>query len=360
MRFLLGLAGSLVVLSLAVVFTGSSQRAEGHVLGAGVSSGSWATPVELAWLRKLGSWDTRLLRGLQSAARVETTPRLAQKLMKRDGRTVVLHSRALEPAGSCAADLTMAVGTPPTARLQLAFDTFHLACEHLQRFHRAITLAINHGQDSKIGKAQAEGKRAAGLLLAADQMLPPGEVRSLPVIAGDVGQSRLEPRFGRVASGLAGKQLEVRCWSKADWRRLIREESSYTHGKLGANTLGFAGIGGTRVNLGPAVCDGLVDLAYGRVRPTDEAGQLMLAAAVVTLSHEPQHSSGIAEESVAECNAIQLANGTAIRLGASPAYAAALVRMYWRHYGEELPAYRSSECRRGGELDLGRADSIWP
>ncbi|MGZ4408689.1 MAG: hypothetical protein ACXVY6_07855, partial [Gaiellaceae bacterium] len=142
--------------------------------------------------------------------------------------------------------------------------------------------------------------------------------------------------------------------------RLIREESRYTHGKLGANTLGFAGIGGTRVNLGPVVCDGLVDLAYRRARPTDEAGQLMFAAAVVTLSHEPQHSKGIAKESVAECNAIQLANGTAIKLGASPAYAAELVRMYWRHYGEELPTYRSSECRTGGKLDLGRPDSIWP
>jgi len=360
MRFLLGLAGSLVVISLAVVFTGSGQRAEGHVLAAGITSGSWATPAELAWLEKLGSWDTRLLRGLKSAARVETTPHLAQKLMKRDGKTVVLHSRALEPAGSCAADLTTTVGAPPTARLHDAFGTFLLACKHLLRFHGAISLAINHSQHSEIGKARAEGKRAAGLLVTADQMLPPGEIRSLPVIAGDVAQSRVEPRFGRVASGLAGKRLEVRCWSGGDWHRLIREESSYTHGKLGANTLGFAGIGGTRVNLGPAVCDGLVDLAYRRARPADEAGQLMLAAAVVTLSHEPQHSIGIAVESVAECNAIQLANRTAIKLGASPAYAAALVRMYWRHYGEELPAYRSGECRRGGELDLGRADSIWP
>jgi hypothetical protein len=361
LRFLLGLAGSLAAVSLGVVLMGSRHDAEeSHVLGAGVTGGSWATPAELAWLEKLGSWDTRLLRGLQSAARVETTPRLAQKLMRRDGRTVVLHSRALERAGSCAADLMTTVGAPPTARLHRAFDTFGLACVHLQRFHGAITLAINHGQDSEIGTAQAEGKRAAHLLLMADQMLPPGEVRSLPVIAGDVGQSRLEPRFGRVASALAGKQLQVRCWSGSDRHRLIREESSYTHGKLGANTLGFAGIGGARVNLGPAVCGGLVDLAYRRARPTDEAGQLMLAAAVVTLSHEPQHSKGIAEESVAECNAIQLANGTAIKLGASSAYAIELVRTYWRHYGEELPAYRSSECRNGGKLDLGRADSIWP
>ena len=186
-----------------------------------------------------------------------------------------------------------------------------------------------------------------------------GEVRS-PVIAGEAQQGRLEPRFGRIASALAGKPLEVRCWSAPNWRDLMREVQSYTDGKLGPGTLAFADIGGTRINLGPGVCDGLVDLAYKRLRPTAESGQLILAAAVVTLSHEPQHSKGIAEESIAECNAIQLASGTAIKLGASPAYAVALVRTYWRYYGEELPAYRSTECRKGGKLDLGRTDSIWP
>jgi hypothetical protein len=191
-------------------------------------------------------------------------------------------------------------------------------------------------------------------------MLPPGEVRALPVIAGNAEQSRIEPRFGRIASRLAGKRIEVRCWSNGDWARLMREEGSYTHGKLGPDTLGFAGIGGSRVNLGPTVCDGLVDLAYDHARPVDDAEQLMLAAAIVTLSHEPQHSKGIAEEFVAECSAIQFASTTAIRLGASAAYTASLVHAYWRHYGEELPAYRSADCRKGGNLDLRRSDSIWP
>ncbi|MDQ2968644.1 MAG: hypothetical protein M3R37_10050 [Actinomycetota bacterium] len=345
---------------LAVGCALSSRQAEGQVLGAGVESGSWATPAELDWLEKLGAWDTRLLRGLQSAARVESTPRLAQKLMQGDGKTMVEHSRALEPAGSCAADLTKEVGPAPSVRLQRAYDTFSAACTHLQRFHGAITLAIDQSQGSKIGTARAEASRAAALLLQADQMLPPGEVRSLPVIAGGTKQSRIEPRFGQIATALGGKRLEVRCWSAADWHHLMREERSYTHGQLGSETLGFAGIGGSRVNLAPAVCEGLVNLAYNGVRPTDESEQLLLAAAVVTLSHEPQHSKGIAEESVAECNAIQLANATAIKLGASPVYAATLVRTYWRHYGEELSAYRSAECRKGGKLDLGDAGSIWP
>jgi hypothetical protein len=197
-------------------------------------------------------------------------------------------------------------------------------------------------------------------LLQAGQTLPPGEVRALPVIAGEADVSRVEPHFGRLASALAGKALEARCWSAEDWGPLMREESRYTHGQLGPQTLAFADIGGTRINLGPAVCAGLVDLAYEGLRPNDDAGQLFLASAVVTLSHEPQHSKGIGEEFVAECNAIQVANGTAIKLGATPAYAAALVRTYWRHYGNELPSYRSAECRKGGTLDLHRAASIWP
>lgn len=336
------------------------QQRTASVLGAGAEGGSWASPAEVAWLGKLGAWDTRLLRGLQTAGRVETTPGLAEKLMQRDGATMVVHARALEPAGSCDSDLTTKVGPAPTVRLQRAYDTFRTACTHLQRFHSAITLAVSQRQASQIDDAQHEATRAAAVLLQADQMLPPGEIRALPVIAGKAEESRIEPRFGRIASRLAGKPIEVRCWSTGDWARLMREEGSYTHGKLRSDTLGFAGIGGSRVNLGPTVCRGLVDLAYDHTRPVDDAAQLMLAAAIVTLSHEPQHSKGIAEEFVAECNAIQLSNRTAIRLGATPAYAASLVHAYWRHYGEELPAYRSAECRKGGSLDLGHADSIWP
>ncbi|MBA3733706.1 MAG: hypothetical protein H0W90_00680 [Actinobacteria bacterium] len=151
LRFFLGLTGSLAAVFLAVGCTVHQRSTEGNVLGAGVESGSWASPAELAWLGKLGAWDTRLLRGLQTAARVETTPGLAKKLMERDGKTVVLHSRALQPASSCNSDLATKVGSAPTVRLQRAYDTFRLACTHLQRFHSAITLAVDQRQNSKIG-----------------------------------------------------------------------------------------------------------------------------------------------------------------------------------------------------------------
>jgi hypothetical protein len=294
-RFLLGLAAGLAAGAFVVGFV-VEPPSSGAVLGAGQAQGTWATPAELAWLERLGRWNHRL--------GANTT--------------------------SCSAELA-AVGPAPTARLRPALSAFRLACSQFDR-----------------------GRDGTPLRYRADQMLPPGEVRPLPVVTGDVQISRIEPRFGQIASALARKAVEVRCWSASDWPHLMREERAYTSG-LGPGVLGFAGIGGARVNLAPEVCDSLVTLAYRQRRPADE----LMAAAVVTLSHEAQHSKGVTAEAVAECYAIQVARRTAMKLGARPDYAASLVRTYWRKYDQELPAYRSAECRRGGALDLGFADSIW-
>jgi hypothetical protein len=359
-RFFLGLLGSLALLSVAVGLAAPGRTAEAHVLGAGAPGGSWATPAELDWLARVGLWDKDLVRGIQSAVRMETTPGVSRRLLAHEGPLLRAHADALGFSRTCMHDLTTDVGRPPTTRLDGAFDAFRLACAHLQRFEGAVSHAIDARSAVSLARAQSEARSAAVRFLQADGLLPPGERRSLPVVAGETDASRVEPRFGRIASSLAGKQVEVRCWSNADWGRLMREEEVYTAGTLGPNTLAFAGIGGDRVNLGPGVCTGLAGLAYAAARPADDAGRLLLATAIVTLGHEPQHSRGIATEAVAECNAIQLAPAVARRLGVSPAYAASLVRLYWTHYAEELPAYRSGDCHRGGTLDLGRSDSIWP
>jgi hypothetical protein len=301
-RFLLGMAASLVAAAFVAGCGAAHQR--GDVLAAGQEQGAWASPAELAWLKRVGAWELRLMRSLE---------------------------RTALPVEDCAAGLSTQVGPAPTVRLRRALEILRGACSH--------------------GSAD---------LLAANELLPPGEARQLPVIAADTGGSRVEPRFGRVASPLAGKGVEARCWSMPDWRHLMREERSFTGGRLGPDTLGFADINGNRVNLAPDVCQALVDLAYNHVQPENEAGRLMLGVAVVTLSHEAQHSKGVAREAEAECNAIQVAHRTAMKLGATESYAASLVRAYWSHYDEELKAYRSPDCRDGGALDLGYADSIWP
>jgi hypothetical protein len=203
------------------------------------------------------------------------------------------------------------------------------------------------------------GGSLAGLLLVLGFVFP--SPRPAGQVLGTLAErtAPVEPRLNRVASVLATKQVDVRCWSRSDWPRVMREQSAYAGGRLTPATLGVADIGGTHIDLSPTVCHGLVDLVDRRARPGGDPGQMRLASALVTLTHEPQHSKGIAAEAVAECYAIQFAPRTAALLGVGRAYAASLLRTYWRHYSQELADYRSAECRRGGTLDLGRADSVW-
>jgi hypothetical protein len=356
-RFLLGLSAALCAAVFAVGC--AVEERSGAVLGAGQAGGTWASAAELSWLARLGAWDARLIHGLREAARIERSPLLAGRLAAHHSATVERHENALAATGSCSADLLRQVGPAPSDRLRTAHTTFSRACLHLERFRGAMRSALRVGGENQMRRAQLEARKGSALLLRADQMIPPGEVRALPVIGGESAESRIEPSLGRLASALAGKAIQVRCWSPGDWHRLMREEAAYTRGQLGSDTLGFAGIAGNRVNLAPEVCNSLVRLAYRGERPEGEAEQLLLAAAVITLSHEPQHSRGISDEAVAECNAIQVAHRTATKLGANRQYAAVLVRMYWRHYDEELASYRSPDCRDGGALDRGYAGSIW-
>jgi hypothetical protein len=200
----------------------------------------------------------------------------------------------------------------------------------------------------------------AGLSLVVGFAISPARPEAHVLGAVAEGGRPIEALANHVASVLADKRVRVRCWSTSQWPRLTRRESVHADGKLNSATLGFADIGGTRINLSPTVCDGLADLVDRNVRPKDEVGRLRLAAALVTLTHEPQHSKGVAAEAVAECNAIQLAPLTARTLGVPRHYAAMLVQTYWRHYGNALPGYRSPECRKGGALDLHRPESVWP
>jgi hypothetical protein len=364
MRLGAGLVAALGCLLLvgcaAATHQAKAKQDTGGVLGAGQRGGAWASDAELAWLTKLGVWDTRLLAGLRRAGEIESSPRLVRKLLRHDSATILAHNDALAVANTCSADLRNSVGSPPTERLQRTLETFERACTHLQRFHNAMTLAVFRGEEYLFRQARAEAARGGELMLRADSSLPPGELRSLPVIAGDSTRSRIEPRFGRVASWLAGKPVEVRCWSQADWTRLLREEKAYTKHRIDEDTLGFAGIEGSRANLAPDVCDALVDLAYHEARPSSALARFPLAAAIVTLAHEPQHSKGVAVEAQAECYAIQLAAQTARRLGVDPAYAGGLAQLYWEHYGEELPVYRSPQCLNGGAYDLHPETSAWP
>ena len=191
-------------------------------------------------------------------------------------------------------------------------------------------------------------------------LLPPGEKQRLPVERGAAGKSRVDPRYGEIASAIAEKEVEARCWSRKDWARLLVEEKVLTRGHITEALLAFASAGGQRINLGPVVCRHLDALVYDGKRPREPLRQLGLAQALGALVHESRHAAGVADEPTAECEAIQLLPKAAQAARVEPAYASELTRLAWESY-PGLPAeYRAAECRDGGELDLTPGDGRFP
>lgn len=174
----------------------------------------------------------------------------------------------------------------------------------------------------------------------------------LPAIADPSSQSRIDPVFGRVASALAGRAVEVRCWSAADWPKVTVLDP--------VETGGFADLAAGTVNLPPNVCGPLDALAYTPTHrfaaPTWEA-----IAAVHILAHEAAHLGGAGpNEAYAECDAVQSTARAAELLGVDAPYARWMAWLDWTHLYPDLPAsYRSPDCRPGGALDRHLADG-WP
>lgn len=185
--------------------------------------------------------------------------------------------------------------------------------------------------------------------------------KPLPTRDGVTSASRIEPRFGRVASSLAGKPAQVRCWSPLDWARINGDLLS--HGGAGESldyVSGFYWPPSGRIHLDPTACAGLVDLAYRAVRPDRGRAFVRIALGVDTLAHESMHRRGFRNEAVTECYAVQLVYKTAKALGATSAYAALVSRQAWAAYPAHPAAYLSDECRNGGKLDLSPKRSTWP
>jgi hypothetical protein len=185
--------------------------------------------------------------------------------------------------------------------------------------------------------------------------------KALPTRSGATSGSRIEPRFGRVASSLAGKPAQVRCWSSLDWARINGD--LLAHGGVGESldfVSGFYRPDTGRIHLDPTACAGLVDLTYRSPRPQQGRAFVRIALGVDTLAHESMHRRGFRNEAVTECYAVQLVYKTAKALGATSTYAAAVSREAWAAYPAHPSNYFSSECRDGGKLDLSPQRPTFP
>lgn len=174
----------------------------------------------------------------------------------------------------------------------------------------------------------------------------------LPTIAAPSARSHIDPNLGRVASEVAGRAVEVRCWSAADWPRVTVLDP--------VEAGGFADLAARTVNLPPDVCGSLAALAYGPAHRFADATWEQIAAPHV-LAHEAGHLGDAGtSESRAECDAVQTTQRTAELLGADAAYARWMAALDWSHLYPRLPgSYRTADCVPGGPLDLHLAEG-WP
>ena len=185
-------------------------------------------------------------------------------------------------------------------------------------------------------------------------------LRSFPRVTGLTEASHVDPRFGNAARAAAGKKIAVRCWSREDWAQLTPQLSMWSGTRI-RRILGVTTLATDSVNLSPLACAGLGSLVYGGWRPSERRPLLALGASVNTLAHEAMHARGVADEAVAECFGMQFVERTAKALGVETSYARRLAKTYWSiAYRFNTGAYRSSECRPGGAMDLRPHKSAWP
>jgi hypothetical protein len=224
-------------------------------------------------------------------------------------------NRRLRPAlatmRSCRQRMHELVGSPPSERLRAGSRYVESTCTHMRAAAAAAQKALALKDPSPLLVAGDELDRAYGQLRLADEtLMPRGEGRELPRVGRASDESRIQTRYSAVAIALEGVAAEVRCWSNADWPKIVRESGDYfVEPSDPANEYGFV-LASERENLAPVVCGSLDDLTYRHERPKGK-GELAIAEAVVTLAHETEHVAGVYDEPAAECYGMQLMRETA-------------------------------------------------
>jgi hypothetical protein len=311
--------------------------AAGLVLGVGVialasSPGShrriWTSPparlqsptsAERVWLARLGTW-VGFIRNASDDPDYSVVQDCGRRL------------RRLEPVPSRLREVDALARDTCSAEASLATDRHHAA------------LSLETSWAAKANAAQVEASHDLSLLLTALGLKrAPG--------------GRIDVRYSRIATRLAGRSVAARCFSNAsDWQA-VANSPGRTEPFTGT-LLGFAVISDDRIDLSPSVCRALDTLDPPR-RPS--FSQIL---GVEVLTHESEHlhgPDGIENEATTDCYAAQRMPITARLLGEPAATARRMARLYFR-LGRFLllPRYRSPNCRAGGPLDLTPGNGSFP
>jgi hypothetical protein len=171
-----------------------------------------------------------------------------------------------------------------------------------------------------------------------------------------------EAELARIATVIAGRDVRISC--PGTLARLAE-----TPAQDGSVLFSPSGMPADEAKLSGETCSRLRSFLHGGIGglgclaghakcpvETREA-----AVAVNVLSHEAWHLSGVRDEAVTQCYALQSNADTAVRLGADEGDARAIASFIAREVQPALPPdYRSSECVDGGPLDLHHERPTWP
>ena len=314
----------------------------------------FASKRELEWAAAWNEWYERVDNSFRSVERILADPDRRAWAAQASSRVAERLEGALRMFRSCADD-AVARGAPPSTRLEPVAVETAAVCERLAK---AVARLEAGFEDGMPGEAVFAADHLEAALREARSFVPGlnDEIDDLPLLDKPSRRSRIQLRYTFTVSRLAGEQVTISCYSPDDWRRKLAPMKQ-PPGTVG----GFVHAHGATGHLAPVVCHWLDRFTYRKNRPEEFLAKANTAQALVVLAHEAQHVLGIRNEAKAECYGMQRLAPLAQALGANASYARELSDLFWtRMYPFEPPAYRSSECRPGGALDLRRRDPSWP
>jgi hypothetical protein len=202
---------------------------------------------------------------------------------------------------------------------------------------------------------------ATSSLVSADRELLQRLVLSRDLATADepTETSRIDRKYSAVATDVIAFNIDVRCWSRADWAAIQRETNA-----LGAETsrkfFGAAGAFEGVADLSPRACAALDQIAY-KGQDVSSVDRRALLDALLLLGRESEAGAGRGDPREAQCDGLQDVRPLAAGLGASRADAARLADLGWLLYRTKRldPSLWSPACRNEGTFDKSASD-VWP
>lgn len=308
---------------------------------------------DLAWIKKLAAWNQRYSTEPERIGPVYT------RMLANPGADIQPLRDVLRTYRECATGLDAIVGGQPEhPQLRRAYEVLQKACAEDRRFALRLVGTLLPNQTEP---AYEVAPTSEPLFLRADELIEDGlRVNSpLPVRGSETDESHIDPRLSEAAKAMTLQDIHVRCWSAEDWPATVREWTSYADAT--ADPAGFVS-GATEIHIDPDHCATLAKFLYSDWRPGGGEDVEDVADAVELVAHEIEHLfETFPGEAETECHAMQSISELARRLGATPAYASQLTRVYWAElYPREEKEYLSPQCRNGGSYDERPDTDVFP